>query len=81
MDALIITETLNGLIAGHKVFLLRGTDEEKNATIKRAEEVFKACAKENIPNLDDEDLQNALDNGYIDDDNGYEITFRWEVLQ
>ena len=81
MDALIITETLNGLIAGHKVFLLHGTDEEKNATIKRAESVFIACAKENIPNLDDEDLQNALDNGYIDDDNGYEITFRHEEVQ
>ena len=76
MDVIVITETLNGIISGHRVFLLQGTDEEKSATIKRAEDVFTACAKENIPDLTVEDIEDALDNGYIYDDNGYDITFR-----
>ena len=81
MDVLIITETLNGIVAGHKVFLLQGTDEEKNATIKRAEDVFISWAKENIPTLTEGELSDALDNGYIYDDNGYDITFRQEEAQ
>ena len=83
-EVIVLTEILNGVISGHKVFLVPVDGEfedTKHEVVERAEEVFKACAKENIPNLDDDDLENALDNGYIDDDNGYEITFRWEELQ
>ena len=83
-EVIVITETLNGIISSHKVFAIpQGENFEgaRQEAIDKAEKVFLACVKENMPSYTEEDYNDLLDDGYAEDDNGYEITLRWDELQ
>ena len=85
-EVIVITEVLNGVISGHHVFAIpRGEEDEESRqanaeAVKRAEDTFINCIKENMP-YGEEDRDDYLDDGYAYDDNGYEISLRWEDIR
>lgn len=74
MDAIVIIETLNGIIAGTKVFVY--TDDTKVKIVREAEDIFENCITMNMP-WDSEVLAEAKLKGYASDDSGYEITMQY----
>lgn len=77
MQIINVIETINGVISQIQSFTIEGdNEEEKQFVVEQAEKCFIDIVKEHEPDLEEEDEENYISDGY-DDQNGYEVQIIW----
>ena len=66
-----------GILEDLKSFVVEDTSEHPNPQIELAEQVFEETIKKIDPEIDDDDIYVAKDNGSWDDMNGNQIILTW----
>lgn len=66
-----------GILVELKSFVIKDTPEHHNPQIELAEQVFEETIKKIDPEIDDDDIYVAKDNGSWDDINGNQIMITW----
>lgn len=77
MQIINVIETINGVIYQIQSFtIIGGNEEEKQFVVEQAEKCFIDIVKEHEPDIEKEDEENYISDGY-DDQNGYEVQIIW----
>lgn len=77
MEIINVIQTISGIISSiHSFVIMGGNEEERQIVIEQAEDYFLNAIKEHLPDIDKDDEEYYIDNGY-DDNNGHEVNIIW----
>ena len=79
MQVLNVISIHNGIIDTIQSFVVHNQDEHPNPPIVEAETVFEGEIRKHGFEIEDEDIEDAIENGSWSDDNGHEILLTWST--
>jgi hypothetical protein len=79
MQVLNVISIHGGIIDTIQSFVVHNQDEHPNPPIVEAEKVFEEEIKRHGFEIEDEEIETAIENGSWDDNNGHEILLTWST--
>lgn len=80
MEIINVTEIINGIASAPVSFPIFD-DSQRDRIVKEAEELFSKLAKENGSDESEWDINELLDSGEWDNQNGYNVIINWSEVK
>jgi len=79
MQLLNVISIHNGIVHAIHSFAVHNHDEHPNLPVEEAEKTFEEEIRSYASDVTDEDIEDAIENGSWDDNNGHEVLLTWST--